>query len=95
MSQREAAQSVVAVLRGLGRVEGVDEALLCAYVCLAGEIDDADTKDRAGLYREFRAYDAVVRSLGGTADGDSIDDLLASMSAQVGHSPAPRPANEG
>lgn len=95
MTQQEAARSVVQALRDLRRVEAVDEALLTAYVRLAREIDDADTKDRAGLYREFRAYDAAVRSLGGTADGDSIDDLLASLSTEVGHTPAPRPANEG
>lgn len=93
-SAAEAARSVVAALEDLGRVEGVDAALLVAYVRLAEELDDTDTKDRAGLYREFRAYDATVRALGGTSDGDSIDDLLASLSAEVGYQPAPRPANE-
>lgn len=93
-SAAEAARGVVEALRELGRVEGVDGALVVAYVRLAEELDDTETKDRAGLYREFRAYDAAVRSLGGATDGDSIDDLLASLSAEVGHTPAPRPANE-
>ena len=94
-SQRQAAEGVVKALRDLGRVEDTDGALLAAYVRLAAEIDDPETRDRAGLYREFRAYDAAVRSLGGSTDGDSLDDLLASLSAEVGHHPAPRPANEG
>lgn len=81
-------------LRELGRTEDVDAALLVAYVRLAEELDDTETKDRAGLYREFRSYDAAVRALGGATDGDSIDDLLASLSTEVGHTAAPRPANE-
>lgn len=95
MTQSGAAEAVVQALRDLGRVEEVDTALLTAYVRLAGEIDDAETKDRAGLYREFRAYDAAVRTLGGAADGDGLDSLLAHLSAEVGYTQAPRPANEG
>lgn len=91
----DAAARVVVALRDLGRVEDIDDALIVAYVKLAGEVDDADTKDRAGLFREFRAYDAAVRALGGDDDGDGIDALLAQLSATVVHAPAPRPSDQG
>lgn len=91
----EAASAVVEALRDLGRVEDVDTALLAAYLKLASEVDDAETKDRAGLFREFRAYDAAVRALGGDDDGDGIAELLAQLSAPVEHAPAPRPSYEG
>lgn len=90
---RDAAGKVVESLRDLGRVEPVDEALLSAYLQLAAEVDDSDTKDRAGLYREFRAYDAAVRALGGDDDGDGIADIIASLSAEVGHTAPPRPTH--
>jgi hypothetical protein len=93
MSAAEAARGVVEALRNLGRVEPVDEALLTAYVALGTELDDAETKDRAGLFREFRAYDAAVRALGGSDDGDGLDDLLASLSTPVGNTSPPRPSH--
>lgn len=94
-SVAEAAATVIEALRDLGRVEDVDTALLVAYEKLAAEVDDAETKDRAGLYREFRAYDAAVRALGGDDDGDGIADLLAQLSAPVVNTPAPRPTHQG
>lgn len=97
MTQREAAEGVVQTLRDLGRVEATHEALLAAYVRLAAEIDDTETKDRAGLFREFRNYDSTVRALGGSDDdGSSLDELLESLAAaEVGHKPAPRPSDQG
>lgn len=89
----DAASKVVASLRSLGRVEDIDEALLDAYLKLAGEIDTADTKDRAGLFREFRAYDLAVRSLGGDDDGDGIAELIAQLSTSVVDAPTPRSAD--
>lgn len=93
MSTSDAATTVVQSLRDLGRVEDVDEALLTAYLALARELDNAETKDRAGLFREFRAYDAAVRSLGGDDDGDGIGDLISRLSTEVGNHTPPRPAN--
>lgn len=76
----EAVRTVVEALRDLGRLENVDEALVTAWGRLAGELDDPETKDRAGLYREFRAYDAAVRGLGGETTDDSLANLLQSIS---------------
>lgn len=96
MSHVEAVETVVVALRGLGRLEDVDEALVTAWRHLAAELDDPSTKDRAGLYREFRAYDAAVRQLTtGGDDGDDLAGLLDALAAEVGHQSPPRPSDEG
>lgn len=85
----EAARSVVAALRDLGRIDAPDEGLIAAYLRLAEEIEN-ETKDRAGLFREFRAYDVMVRALGGDGDGDGLANLLDSLAAEMGNDSPPR-----
>lgn len=77
---RGAAESLVVSLRGLGRVESLDEAA-CVVAVMLGESVDADPTN-ASLWGQFRAALADLRGVG-VEDGDDggVESLLVALGA--------------
>jgi hypothetical protein len=92
----DAAEGMTETLRNQGLITLTGEPLAAAYVALATTLDNLGPLDpgKAALFREFRNYHDALCALGGE-DGDSLDDLLAKLSAEVGNTKAPRPADQG
>ena len=86
MQNHAAAERLVAHLRAADAVTERDEALLTAFVELAGLIDGSDpaVTGYASLWREYRALLEAVQKVG---DYDADDDtvrFLASVRTPVG-----------
>lgn len=77
---RLAADSLVAALRELQRVEPVDESV-AETAMLLGEAVDADPTN-AALWGQFRAAQSDLRAVG-AGDSDGIEKLIAELSAGV------------
>jgi hypothetical protein len=90
MGVNEAAMvATVAVLRAAGRLENVDEALVAAALSLARAVDEHPSN--ASLWREYRAFEVRLRTVGeGASD---LDALLARLSAPVGHTEDGEPSD--
>ena len=70
---------VIAALRSLGRLEDVDAAVVQAAQSLAEAVDAQP--DNASLWREYRAAEAALRSLGQGKGDDALTQALAELSA--------------
>lgn len=82
-SNRAAAERVVAQLRGASEM---DEALLVAFVTLAGVLDDVDARDTPGyaaLWQQYRGFLSDVREVGAGGVDDDTADFLASVRTPV------------
>ena len=77
---RQAAEATVATRTTLGHIDDVDEAIVTAFLMLAEAVDSDPTN--AGLWAQYRAADAAVRSLGAN-DDDALANLLADLSTPV------------
>lgn len=80
MSNLKAMRKTLSTLRRLGRLEAVDEALVTMALGLAEAVDGAP--DNAALWREYRAVEQRLRSVG-LADGQPGEDILASLYSEV------------
>jgi hypothetical protein len=74
--------ATVAALRGAGRVEDVDAAVVQMALGLAESVD-ADPGN-AALWREYRAVEERLRGLGDGGSDDEFVRLLAELHAPVG-----------
>lgn len=77
----EALEETIAALSEAGRLERADSAVIESCRLLAVELD-AKPWDHQ-LFREFRAFEQRLREGAGKGD-DSVDRLLAQLSAKVG-----------
>lgn len=85
-TNREAAAETVAALRVTGRLEQADCALELAFLTLAAAVD-ADPAN-ASLWREYRAFEARLRSTGDSDDG-AVDAVYAAMRTAMGDTEIP------
>ncbi len=76
MARRQvtAARATVRVLRELGRLEPVDDALVTAFLGLAAAVDSKPQD--ASLWREYRAAEAALRGVGTGDDPDAVQAFL-------------------
>jgi hypothetical protein len=85
---RKAADATIRALRGLGRLEPVDDALIAQVRSLADAVDAAPDDSR--LWGQYRAALGDLREVG-VDDGsaDAIAELLARVrgTAEVGDPP--------
>ena len=94
MRNSKAAATMITALRGLGRIEPVDEALVESVVTLAESVDSAP--DNASLWREYRSALADLRSVGGTNEnGNEIEKLIEALRGvpEVRDAATPKPRN--
>lgn len=82
--QRRATMRLVRTLKDAGRLEDVDHAEVEAAKGLADSVDENPAN--ASLWKEYRAQIQRLRELHGDQD-DTLDSLIASLSAPVGDSP--------
>lgn len=76
---RVAAETTLAEVRKLGRVEPVDDAQVTAFVMLAEAVDADPTN--AALWGQYRAAEEALRGLGGDGSDDPFAKLIADLSA--------------
>lgn len=93
MSNLQAAESMVAALRGAGRLEPVDDALVMAVLSLAESVDV--DRGNAALWSQYRAAMESLRSLE-VGDDDSLERLLSQLAGgadvrDTGKSEPPEP----
>ncbi len=72
--QVTAARATVRVLRGLGRLEPIDDFLSTAFLGLAEAVDASP--DNAALWSRYLDAGAALRKVGVDGDPDAIQALL-------------------
>ncbi len=95
-SNRAAADKVVTQLREANAVGEMDEALLVAFVTLAGVLDDVDARDTPGyaaLWQQYRGFLADVREVGSGGVDDDTVVFLESVRTPVGNAADSRQAD--
>lgn len=79
---RKAADKTVTTIRGMQRLEAIDDALVMAFRMLAEAVDHDPTN--AALWREYRSAEVALRMVGSDGGGDELSRILAEMSTAVG-----------
>ncbi len=85
MNNREAVESTIETLEGLGRLEGVDVGLLMLCRTAASALDAFP--ERATLVKEYRECLVLLAEVGANDDHDAFAELLADLHSEVRDSP--------
>ena len=96
MTNREAADRVVGQLIAANAVGDMDEALLVAFVTLAGVLDDVDARDTPGyaaLWQQYRGFLSDVREVGSGGVDDDTVIFLESVRTPVGDAKNSKPSD--
>jgi hypothetical protein len=81
-STTAAAVATVEALKRAGRLEDIDAALVSGFLSIATALDDDPSN--ASLWRQFRDFEAALRTTGAAAH----DNDLVALLAKVGDPPA-------
>ena len=78
---RSAADATVSAVRGLGRIDAVDAALVATFELLASAVDHDPSN--AALWGQYRQAEATLRGIGGDVDDDTFAQFVAGLSPDV------------